>query len=279
MKEAKILITKDGYSLIKAELLLNEKWHEGYFIIDTGSSRNIVSGASNHYLVKTEKINGIKGNESYGEQVFAKIRLLGNTLPFHGLKIDKRIMPKIEYTILGLIGVDFLLKNDCVIDYQRNCLFKGLRTRPSLESSNQHAYIKMDIGLKEYGVPVMPSAIKGQCFFLIADTGSVVNILSRNVGQTIDNHNSSPCTLSIIEGIDGSIEVAESNIKLQLLLQKDDKVINQTFKDNFGMKQSKGNILCLDAAIYAIDGIIGNIFLMRNKWIFDFCNKIMYSMS
>lgn len=275
MKDIEIIISQDGYSLVKAGLLLNEKWHDGYFIIDTGSSRNIVARASSSRIAKTEEINGFMGKVSHGKEVFAYAEINGKVFPFSGLSIDRKHLPELEYKILGLIGVEFLLKNNCIIDYRKNILFQG-KENLFLHTDTDRPFVRMGMGLKAYGVPVLVSVSDGHCLFFIADTGSITNIICKNESIETYNHARLTGSKSIIEGLGGSGTVASSNIEIQLLFQHRGKVITQTFNDDFGIKQSPGSILWLDSANFEIDGITGNRFLIKGKWILDFCNKILY---
>lgn len=275
MKSIRITISKDGYSLIKAKILLGKEWRDGYFIIDTGSSRSLIVGTSGLNFRRQETINGISDKESYGKTGFTKIDISETIFPFGCLEIKQQQMPKVEYTTLGIIGVDFLLKNKIVVDYNKIAMYQSYKKSLRFNDGSIGA-IKMNLGLKEYGVPVMASVKDGQCCFLIADTGSIMNIISEKISSLLNIPNVDYSDMSLIEGINGTITIARRLITLRILMQQDGKTIPLVLKDVFGIKQSKGSLLGLDSANYEIDGIIGNKLLLNEGWVFDFCNKIMF---
>lgn len=119
-----------------------------------------------------EEIQGIDGKGSHGERSFTKLMIYETCFPFPCLRIKRQQIPKVEYSAIGIIGTDFLLRNNLIIDYSKKSSYKG-RKSLSLQM-DRYALCKMELGLKGYGIPVMASIIEGQCFFLIADTGSVV---------------------------------------------------------------------------------------------------------
>lgn len=279
MRAIKIIVSKDGYSLIKTSVLLNDQWHEGYFIIDTGSSRSMVSVGASSISNGKEEIQGIDGKGSHGERSFTKLMICETCFPFPCLRIKRQQIPKVEYSAIGIIGTDFLLRNNLIIDYSKKSLYKGRKSFSISRQMDRYALCKMELGLKGYGIPVMASIIEGQCFFLIADTGSVVNVISKDIERSLKLSDSIPCALSIVEGIGGTMTIAETKTALQIILLHNGKAINYAMKGIYGIKQNAGKIIRKETANYEIDGIIGNKILIQGKWILDYCNRIMYSTS
>lgn len=279
MKAVKIIVSKEGYSLIKASILLNDEWHDGYFIIDTGSSRSLVSVDAGSITNEKEKIRGIDGKRAYGERSFTKLMIAMTQFSFPCLRIKRQQIPKVEYPAIGIIGTDFLLKNNLVIDYLKKSLYKGSKSVSISQLRDRHALCKMELGLKDYGIPVIASIIDGQCYFLIADTGSVVNVISKDIEHSLKLSDSIPCALSIVEGIGGTMTIAETKTALQIILLHNGKAIYHVIEGIYGIKQNAGKIIRREDATYEIDGIIGNKLLLQGKWILDFCSKIMYPLA
>lgn len=279
MKAVKIIVSKEGYSLIKASILLNDEWHDGYFIIDTGSSSSLVSVDAGSISNGKEKIQGIDGKGTYGERSLTKLMISKTRFSFPCLRIKRQQVPKGEYSAIGLIGTDFLLRNNLVIDYMKKSLYQGSKSVSISQQMDRHALCKMELGIKDYGIPVIASIIDGQCFFLVADTGSIMNVISKDIEHSLKLPDSIPCALSIVEGIGGTMTIAETKTALQIILLHDGKTVYHVLEGIYGIKQNAGKIIRTENATYEIDGIIGNKLLIQGKWILDFCNKIMYPLA
>lgn len=165
MRAIKIIVSKDGYSLIKTSVLLNDQWHEGYFIIDTGSSRSMVSVDAGSISNGKEEIQGIDGKGSHGERSFTKLMICETCFPFPCLRIKRQQIPKVEYSAIGIIGTDFLLWNNLIIDYSKKSLYKGRKSFSISRQMDRYALCKMELGLKGYGIPVMALIIEASMFF------------------------------------------------------------------------------------------------------------------
>ena len=83
------------------------------------------------------------------------------------------------HVIVGIIGVDFLMKHGLALDYSSRKLCS------SSEFDDGDCVIPLQYGFSIYGIPVIRSASNGMEFGCLADSGSSRNITTRFV---LDNY-------------------------------------------------------------------------------------------
>lgn len=253
----KLHFNPEGYSLVSVSNI--EKDH--FFLLDTGSTKSLMFYPYTKWL-EFEEGNGhedIKVQFSLRKQKF-KHTFIKDTTISHILK---------DQSIIGILGVDFFIKNKCIINY-KDKTFSWKNSEWHNIPATQFLY-PLQLGIKKIGMPVICMTNDFSSIGCLVDTGSTTNIISA-------------------DSLSGFGVKAKSNETSTIILcgrKLNTKILNVTFKlanylsfpivlkDNFSVISNNIDLYASNSEPY-FEGILGNSFLRRNKWIIDFSNKAMY---
>ena len=131
----------------------------------------------------------------------------------------------------------------------------------------------ISFGISKVGLPLVPIMIGDYALCLIIDTGSTLSLLDSSVadrlGDLAKNKNSNNC----IVGIDGRYTQIEKSVDLTFNIGK------HSFSHSFSCESLFEALIKFELeSDIQVHGILGNDFLLKNKWIVDFNRLEVYSM-
>lgn len=111
----KFIDSKEGLTMIRAQVKTSNGWQNKYFVIDTGATISLFSPE----VCKTRKIcdsiMDMSGNILVSQRCTAILSLAEKDMSIEGHVVDYEIFPKIaRKQVSGLLGVDFLRKKSMV---------------------------------------------------------------------------------------------------------------------------------------------------------------------
>lgn len=270
----------------------NGKQRLGLMLVDSCCTHsNLFSDAvtgmdfrSPGYLPDNLEVFGVANGSQTMSCVSAEIEIGGNKF-VTDFTVGKRNYEQSEEDtpVIGIIGVDFLLLNKLVIDYASRTVHKSSIT-PSNFSVEQCDYIfRMELGLKHYGMPVIP--VKGTDFqhAAIIDSGADCCFISAKALEKVSDN------VHLSDWMQESFGVAGRQINrlatIGFTIQGWDADHQDCLHDYH--HESLFQIVkedCLyttddnpeNPSIQPIDIIIGASFLALHKWAIDFGAQLIY---
>lgn len=264
IKIAPIIDTQDGLSMIEACVTTRGKRFKGYFYIDTGASISIID--INLALCSGEMTAfsalGANENNSYRTIVDFKIGEKSYKMYFHA--VEKELLPKEKGKIvIGILGMDFLKKNLCIIDFKQNVLYKCTYKVDSKES--------MRIYYDESGIPtIMINGGNGPLPCLI-DTGSDPNIMSQAALANGNFTFSLTNKIDTLYGLGYKIKTITAGVCFFL-----EEIGDTHFEQEFQIPMEEANAMLNIGKNKNVEIILGSSFMKQKKWILDFMNNIIY---
>ena len=98
------------------------------FLVDTGAAVSLIDGRVWHNMNGAVKLNPVNLHLVGVDGVPLKVR--GSTLPLCGLTIDQNFIVADALTSQGILGIDFLESNHCILDLAAGKLSAGGRSIP-----------------------------------------------------------------------------------------------------------------------------------------------------
>lgn len=254
----KIHFSPEGYSLVSVSNI--EK--DYFFLLDTGSTKSLLFYTHNKYK-KNEEGNSTSDNSkiqfSLGKHKFNHT-FIKDTNISHILK---------NQSIIGILGVDFFVKNKCIINYIDKT-FSWKNSEWHNIPATKFRY-PLQLGLKKIGMPVICMTNDFSSIGCLVDTGSTTNII---VADSLSGFgvkaNSNETSTIILCGRKLNTKILNVTFKIANYLSSP-----IVFKDNFSVISNNIDLYASNSEPY-FEGILGNSFLRQNKWIIDFSNKAMY---
>lgn len=254
----KIHFSPEGYSLVS----LSNIEKDYFFLLDTGSTKSLSFYTHIKYQ-KNASENGtsdeLKIQFSLGKHKFDHV-FIKETSISHILK---------DQSIIGILGVDFFVKNKCIINYKdktfswKNPEWHNIPTVKFL--------YPLQFGIKKIGMPVICMTNDFSSIGCLVDTGSTTNII------TVDSlagfgvkANSNETSTIILCG--KKLNTKTLNVTFKIANYLSSPIV---FKDNFSVISHNIDLYASGLEPY-FEGILGNSFLRQNKWIIDFSNNAMY---
>lgn len=264
IKIAPIIDTQDGLSMIEACVTKKGKRFKGYFYIDTGSSISIIDINLALYSGETTAFSALGANEnnSYRTIVDFKIGVNSYKMNFHAVK--KELLPKEKGKIvIGILGMDFLKNNLCIIDFKHNALYKCTYKVDPKDS--------MRIEYDESGIPTITINGGNGPQPCLIDTGSDPNIMSQ---AALANGN---FTFSLTNKIDTLYGLGYKIKSTSAVVCFFSEEIGDThFEEEFQIPMEEANAMLNIGKSKNVEIILGSSFMKRKKWILDFMNNIIY---
>ena len=187
-----------------------------------------------------------------------------------------------DMPIVGILGNIFLQKYNLAIDFSDYTLHTSNASQEAFSMSACDFFFPMEIGLKNYGLPVLSLRQAGKEIVALADSGATDNILSLHaITETGLDCEYLETTDSIV-GMVGSVESKDTVMNFCLLTLTEDDIDEVSHRDAFkvlphtlvspekGKCDDNGNLLP------PVEGIIGSPFMAKENWVLDFGAKIIY---
>lgn len=260
-KVCDILTSKEGFYVIRIYLDHGRNDEPIYLLLDTGTSTSLMS------LDKIRRESNLISFRFYHEgKKYIHY--------FKDVKEDRIQMIK-DFHIQGIIGVDFLLKNQLKVDFGRSKISSGFSNR----TIQKYDFVyPLRIKNKALRVPIVGIKTETETFAFLIDSGSNYNIISSdlvNINKSSSYNNTEPV---VIENMDNSINGYTGNVVIKVASLNKSNIryipysVSAAITDtsNFAHDLFKGNLL---------KGVLGSRFLSENRWIMDFKNMVVYSLA
>lgn len=263
--------------------------HIGLMLLDSGSMGNILSnemadGIGTMCKLEEETMIHSIANEVMetdnvrfsfvmgGRQFRDTFCLSTNALPIHvkGMKV------------VGILGIRFLKQHKLVIDYSDHSLHTSCVNPGNLSISDCDYFFPMEIGLNNYGLPVVAVIQNKKEIVALVDTGATSNMIAE---QTVNSHNfncSRTNEKDVMMGIAGEVEVEEAIVKFNLATLTGTSIKQLSRHANFYLlphyvfTPSEEFCDAKDEQRPPIEVAIGSPFMARQGWVIDFGAKIIY---
>lgn len=257
--------TEEGYTLIGITIPRLEQ--QINFLIDTGSSHSFV-------FARYFDIIATKGYNINSNSIDLPIFIDGALINHRFVKYENHLTLKQE-KVIGIIGVDFLLKNRCIIDYQSNTFV--ILSHKQKHSRNKIFSYPIHIGYEKIGIPIVGIMSDSSSSGCIIDTGSEINLMS---GRGLNEYAIKPKLVEkasiVLKTYDKNIVGKPYQIKFNIASLSPKGISPVRCEDLFFVTDERSNIFDKVDVKLPIKAILGNHFLRQNKWILDFCNDIMF---
>ena len=260
--------------------------HTGLMMLDSGSNVNLLSCEADKYIgdMCRRDDTELEITDSVGETMIADcvhFSFAFGGKQFNedfGIDRDCHLGNVEDLPIIGLLGNKFMQLHGLVIDYSDFTVHTSDIHQTGLCASECDFMFRMEIGLKNYGLPVLAIHHEETDAAVLADTGSSANVVST---QCI-----SQCNLKCeytdgndtLNGIKGNSEARLANVSFNLLTLRENCAESIPFRDSFMVithPVAEGYVFNDDVS-QPIDGIIGSPFMAKQGWTLDFAQKVIY---
>ena len=261
---APIIDTRDGLSMIETSVVTNDNHRIGYFYVDTGASISIID---NNLVKSTGEDSsfcalGANDNNSQLSIVDFHIGKVAYRMNFHA--VDKKLIPQEEgKVIVGILGIDFLKKNKCIIDFKKSALYINIKKENPKKT--------IEINYDESGIPlIMINGGKGPMPCLL-DTGSDSNIMSQ--GALVNGSFTFSLTnkTDLLYGLGYKIKSTSA-----VVCFFNEGMGDGHFEEEFQIPTDEANAMLNIGKNKKVEIIIGSNFMKKNQWVLDFANSIIY---
>ena len=264
--------------------------HTGLMLLDSGSMGNILSnemadgigilckledeGTIVHSIAnEVMETNNVRFSFAMGGRQFHDTFCLStNALPIKvkGMKV------------VGILGIQFLKQHGLVIDYSDYSLHTSCVNPDNLSISDCDYFFPMEIGLNNYGLPVVAVIQNKKEIVALVDTGATSNMIAE---QTVNNHKfncSRTNEKDVMMGVAGEVEVEEAIVKFNLAtltgasIRKLSRHANFYILPHYVFTPSEEFCDAKDEQRPPIEVAIGSPFMARQGWVIDFGAKIIY---
>ena len=283
-----IYFSYSGHSFINATVKLQDTIKDGYFMIDTGVSDSIL----NLHFFKDDHFSNVtkKDRLIFTSSGTTKVteRHINGTIETDGIhftvNFDMQDLPipmflDDEMNILGILGIDFLVKNRMVIDYEKRNLH--VATDQDMQYSNHYSIVAQFIyGLNHYGVPTVciSNGEDDKVMLEILDTGSNINSICMSAKERLSfkaktiQHEEKASFYSI----DKERKADRCVLKFGLMCQREGQLIYLPMNSEYYINADATAYIDEDNE-YPVEGILGNDFLFANKCIINCATGYLYS--
>lgn len=264
----------------------NGKYLDGYFLIDSGSSQNVLNGRVQRLLNEdciiksSHKITSVDNEGEVCPMANIDIALdeckcnetfcISNGLNYNDLFGRNRI--------IGILGSNFLLKHDLSLNFQDKCLCTSAIDEH--DDAPLSFIFPMDYGLKTYGVPVVGFVKDDNEYLCIADSGcneSTIAQYSVEDGMTMISKSEEK---NYVTSINGTSQTSIAKVKFNLLSlgKKKGETTLIEAEDYINILPDRRYIATNDNEnIPSLSGLLSTRFMLSQKWILDYKLRIIYA--
>lgn len=264
--------------------------HKGLMLLDSGSNSNfLVSGMADSIgeLCKLEKITD-NIETSTGDCISAKN--VHFSFAVDGCQYSETFciadisLPVVKgmAPVIGLLGNIFMQKHGLVIDYTDFTLHTTHAYEENLTVADCDFFFPMEIGLKNYGIPVLCMAQNNLEVIALADTGASINMFSAKALNEDGFHCRYLGTTDVVNGVTGCMEVKDAIMDFCLVTIKEGNTEDLPRRDYFkvspinAIDPKEGKLDQNGQPLEPVEAIIGASFMAREGWILDFGAKVIY---
>lgn len=261
----KFIESKEGLTMIRAQVKTSNGWQNKYFVIDTGATISLFSPE----VCKTRKIcdsiMNLSGNILVTQRCTAILSLAEKDMSIDGHVVDYEIFPKIAgKQVSGLLGVDFFIKNRIILDFDNGEMYQKEACKVA---ANNLTFVPMKVGIKGFLIPTISLSCNNHELTFIVDTGATSNMITHTIyDMRKKNKDIEPY---IMKGLVSSYLVKECELEFQIRMLYVGRFIKHTFLDVFTFIEH-GTAISKSSVLNSVHGLIGNDFIHKNKWIIDF---------
>lgn len=261
----KFIESKEGLTMIRAQVKTSNGWQNKYFVIDTGATISLFSPE----VCKTRKIcdsiMNLSGNILVSQRCTAILSLAEKDMSIDGHVVDYEIFPKIAgKQVSGLLGVDFFIKNRIILDFDNGEMYQKEACKVA---ANNLTFVPMKVGIKGFLIPTISLSCNNHELTFIVDTGATSNMITHTIyDMGKKNKDIEPY---IMKGLVSSYLVKECELEFQIRMLYVGRFIKHTFLDVFTFIEH-GTAISKSSVLNSVHGLIGNDFIHKNKWIIDF---------
>ena len=264
--------------------------HTGLFLLDSGSNDNFLCANMAFCIGKHSKVEGKTGhvytiNGDYMSVDYVKFSFAFGGNQFHDVfGMSNVCLPEIagDLQIIGILGQEFLLKHQLVIDYSNFTIHTSDVSPKNLSISDCDFFTPMNIGLKYYNMPLVSMYQNGTEIMVLADTGASYNVLSSQAIKDYGFECQVAERIETITGLAGGVDMKEAMVNFYLLTLKGDRVVALSHHDLFKVSPhyiyTPQEGLCDEDGeqLQPIEALICSPFMAKEGWILDFGAKIIF---
>lgn len=260
--------SKEGLTMIRAQSLTSNGWLNTYYLIDTGATLSLFSPEVCRIKEGFDNITDLKGITLISQKCTAVVLLSDKTMKIDGNVIDYDILPSVDGKRLsGILGVEFLEKNRLILDFFNG----GVYLKEHVASvNNEYSFISINLGLNGCYIPTILLNYNNHQLPFIIDTGATNNMVVPAISYNCVGIKDSESYL--IRGLVSSSLAKEYELNFYIQMHKKGKIRRYDFSDVFTLIEQ--DPIVGHSVFNTNYGIIGNVFIQRQKWIIDFSEKI-----
>lgn len=262
--------SKEGLTMIRAQSLTSNGWLNTYYLIDTGATLSLFSPEVCRIKEGFDNITDLKGITLISQKCTAVVLLSDKTMKIDGNVIDYDILPSVDGKRLsGILGVEFLEKNRLILDFFNG----GVYLKEHVASvNNEYSFISINLGLNGCYIPTILLNYNNHQLPFIIDTGATNNMVVPAISYNCVGIKDSESYL--IRGLVSSSLAKEYELNFYIQMHKKGKIRRYDFSDVFTLIEQDPIV---GYSVFNTNyGIIGNVFIQRQKWIIDFSARKIY---
>lgn len=262
--------SKEGLTMIRAQSLTSNGWLNTYYLIDTGATLSLFSPEVCRIKEGFDNITDMKGITLISQKCTAVVLLSDKTMKIDGNVIDYDILPSVDGKRLsGILGVEFLEKNRLILDFFNG----GVYLKEHVASvNNEYSFISINLGLNGCYIPTILLNYNNHQLPFIIDTGATNNMVVPAISYNCVGIKDSESYL--IRGLVSSSLAKEYELNFYIQMHKKGKIRRYDFSDVFTLIEQ--DPIVGHSVFNTNYGIIGNVFIQRQKWIIDFSARKIY---
>ena len=260
--------------------------HTGLMMLDSGSNVNVLTGNVGRHIGDLCRHDNteLEITDSIGEVILADS--MHFSFAFGGklfnedfcIREDCHIGHVDKLPIIGLLGTEFLQKYGLVIDFNDFTLHTSTISHTNFCASDCDFIFPMEVGLMNYGIPVLAIHHENTDAVALADTGSTANVVSVACINKCDLKCEYTNETYTIRGLKGRSEGNWANVDFHLLTLKENGVESLPFHDSFMVinRPVVEGFVFSESEQQPIEGAIGSPFMAKQGWTLDFAQKVIY---
>lgn len=267
----KFIESKEGLTMIRAQVKTSNGWQNKYIVIDTGATISLFSPE----VCKTRKIcdsiMDLSGNILVSQRCTAMLSLAEKDMSIDGHVVDYEIFPKIAgKQVSGLLGVDFFIKNRIILDFDNGEMYQKEACKVA---ANNLTFVPMKVGIKGFLIPTISLSCNNHELTFIVDTGATSNMITHTIYDM--SKKIKDIEPYIMKGLVSSYLAKEYELEFQIKMSYAGRLIKHIFLDVFTFIEH-GSAISKTSVLNAVHGLIGNDFIHKNKWIIDFAEEKIF---
>ena len=260
--------------------------HTALMMLDSGSNVNLLSSGADKYIGDfcrhddTElEITDSVGETMIADYVHFSFAFGGKQFNEEfGIDKDCHLGNVEDLPIIGLLGNKFMQQHGLVIDYSDFTVHTSDIHQKGLCANECDFIFPMEIGLKNYDIPVLAIHYEEMDAAVMADTGSSANVVSTQCVSQCNLKCEYKDENDTLNGIKGSSEARWADVDFSLLTLREKGAESIPFHDSFMVINhpvAEGYVFNKNVS-QPIEGIIGSPFMAKQGWTLDFAQKVIY---